>query len=264
MDDPGIRLHIDQGVARVTFDRPARRNALTQHMWHEIIEFCDRIADDASVRLAVFESSTPGIFSAGADVTEYRDHATDLDWSQESQRVVAQALLAVERIPVPTLAAVDGPCFGGGCGIAVACDWRVATAASTFAITPARLGMVYPFTATVTLVQRLGAGSAMWLLATGAAADAQRAAALGLVDRVVADPADLQSTVDEYASLLRATSPESVRIMKQAIARAAAGQHEPTPETDAWVRTALQSADYHEGVLAFLERREPRFGRQPD
>ena len=264
MDDPGIRLDMSEGVARVVFDRPERRNALTQRMWHDIIEFCGRIADDPTIRLAVFESSNPGIFSAGADVTEYRDHAADLDWSQESQRVVAQALLAVERIPVPTLAAVDGPCFGGGCGIAVACDWRIATSRSTFAITPARLGMVYPFSATVTLVQRVGAGSAMWLLATGAAADAVHAQALGLVDRVLENPEDLQPAVDEYAGLLRATSPNSVRIMKQAIARAAAGQHDPTPETDAWVRAALQSADYHEGVLAFLERRQPRFGGQPN
>jgi len=264
MGDSGIRLNIEHGVATVTLDRPERRNALTQAMWHQVIDFAEEIGSNPRARLAVFQSASPGIFSSGADVTEYREHATDLDWSEESQRVVARALGAVERIPIATLAAIDGPCFGGGCGIAIACDWRIASARSTFGITPAKLGMVYPYSGTVTLVQRLGPGAAMWLLATGAAADAQRALRMGLVDVVLEDPQELPGAIEEYASLMRATSPGSVRIMKEAIARIVAGQLEPSAQTDAWVRTALESADYHEGVLAFLERRAPRFGIDED
>ena len=264
MGDSSIRLDIENGVAKVTLDRPERRNALTQAMWQQVIDFAEEIGSNPKARLAVFQSASPGIFSSGADVTEYREHATDLDWSEESQRVVSRALLAVERIPIPTLAAIDGPCFGGGCGIAIACDWRIASARSTFGITPAKLGMVYPYRATVTLVQRLGSGAAMWLLATGAAADAQRALCMGLVDSVFDDPDELIGAIEDYASLMRVTSPGSVRIMKEAITRIVGGQVEPSPETDAWVRIALESADYQEGVLAFLERRTPRFGNDED
>lgn len=264
MGDSDIGLEIERGIAHITFDRPERRNALTQQMWHRLIEFADRLAHDGSSRLVVFRSSTPGIFSSGADITEYREHAADLDWGEESQRVVAQALRAVEAIPMPTLAAIDGPCFGGGCGIAVACDWRIATSRSTFGITPAKLGMVYPFTATVTLVDRVGNSAAMWLLATGGTADSDHALRMRLVDRVIENPELLAEVVEEYAALLRATSPASVRVMKESIARMARGQRQPTAETDGWVRQALESADYHEGVSAFLERRQPRFAAEPD
>ena len=255
-----LRLEYDGDIASVVLDRPDRRNALTQAMWHRLIEISEQIDADGRARLVLLRSSTPGIFSAGADVTEYREHATDLDWSEESQRIVGRALGAVAAISVPTLAVVDGPCFGGGCGLVVAADWCVATAGSTFAITPAKLGMVYPFPATVDLVDRVGAGAAKWLLFTGAAADAERAQRIGLVDDLAADADGLAMLVEHYISMMRQTSTHSVRIMKQAIARVRRGDRTPDATTAGWVRQALESADYHEGVSAFMERRAPRFG----
>ena len=260
MDGSELRLEYAGDIASIVIDRPDRRNALTQGMWRRLIEIAEQIDADARARLVLLRSSTPGIFSAGADVTEYREHATDLNWSEESQRIVGRALGAVAGIGVPTLAVVDGPCFGGGCGLVVAADWCVATAASSFAITPAKLGMVYPFPATVELVDRVGATAAKWLLFTGAAADAQRAQRIGLVDDLAEDAAGLDALVEAYVSMMRQTSGHSVRIMKRAIARVQRGERTPDATTAGWVRQALESADYHEGVTAFLERRRPRFG----
>jgi enoyl-CoA hydratase/carnithine racemase len=260
MDGRELRLEYDGDIAAIVIDRPDRRNALTQAMWQRLIDISAQIDADRRARLVLLRSSTPGIFSAGADVTEYREHATDLDWSEESQRVVGRALGAVAGISVPTLAVVDGPCFGGGCGLVVAADWCIATQASTFAITPAKLGMVYPFPATVDLVDRVGASAAKWLLFTGAAADAQRAQRIGLVDDLAADAAGLADLQAHYVGMMQQTSAHSVRIMKQAIARVRRGEREPDATTAGWVRLALESADYREGVSSFMERRSPQFG----
>lgn len=246
-------------MAHVLIDRPERRNAVTQSMWASIPRLMEELGADEGIRLIVWASSTPEIFSAGADITEYRDHATDLDWSARSQKVVAAALESVVLASPPTLAVIDGPCFGGGAGLAVACDFRIATQRSTFAITPARLGMVYPFTATVALVDLVGAVHAKRILFTGETMDAAQALGIGLIDRVVAVD-DLDDAVEDFAEPLLTASGGSARLMKQAIRMILDGHRESTPITDAFVDEALGSADYHEGVTAFLERRAPRFG----
>ena len=254
----GLLVRRDGPTAHVVIDRPDRRNALTQAMWASIPAVMERLSAERRIRLIVWESSTRGIFSAGADVTEYRDHAEDLDWSARSQKVVAAALESVAAAALPTLAVIDGPCFGGGAGLAVACDFRIATRASTFAITPARLGMVYPYTATVALTDLVGARHAKRILFTGETLTADEAQAIGFVDRVVAED-DLDSAVAAYVEPLLTASASSARLMKQAIRRILDGGRESTAQTDAFVDEALQSPDYREGVTAFLERRTPRF-----
>lgn len=255
----GLVVQRDGPVVRVLLDRPERRNALTQSMWASIPGLMEQLGDDERVRLIVWGSSTPGVFSAGADITEYRDHASDLDWSARSQKVVAAALEAVAHALPPTLAVIDGPCFGGGAGLAVACDFRIATRRSTFAITPARLGMVYPFTATVALVDLVGARAAKRILFTGETMDSDVALEIGLVDRLT-EADDLQATVTDYIEPLLSASGGSARLMKQAIRMITDGDRDSTPTTDGFVEQALASSDYHEGVTAFLERRPPRFG----
>ena len=255
----GLRVQREGTVARVLIDRPDRRNALTQRMWSAIPEITAALSADPQVRVAILSSSSPGVFSAGADVTEYREHAADLAWSAASQKVVGAALEALAAAAMPTVAAIDGPCFGGGAGLAIACDFRIATDTSTFAITPAKLGMVYPYTATVALVDLVGARNAKRILFTGETIDAAQAQAIGLVDRVVGAD-DLHGAVAEFIAPLLTVSAGSTRLMKQAVRWIQSGDRAATPRTDALVDTALQSADYLEGVTAFLERRTPNFG----
>lgn len=254
----GLLVRREGPIVQVLIDRPDRRNALTQDMWASIPPLMESLSSDDSVRLIMWGSSTPGIFSAGADVTEYRDHAADVAWSARSQKVVAAALDSVARVAAPTVAFIDGPCFGGGAGLAVACDFRVASARSTFAITPARLGMVYLHTATVALVDLVGANHAKRILFTGETMSADYAHSIGMIDRVVADD-DLESAVSDYVAPLLNASSGSARLMKKAIRLVMDGQREATPDTDAFVDAALASADYREGVTAFLERRPPNF-----
>jgi len=254
----GFSIHTDGGVARVLIDRPERRNALTQRMWATLAEVVLELQSRPNIRLIIFGSTTPGIFSAGADVTEYREHAEDLQWSAASQKVVAAALETLSACSCPTIAAIDGPCFGGGAGISVACDFRIATVESSFAITPAKLGMVYPYTATVSLVNLVGARHAKRILFTGETFTAQTAYEMGFLDRVVPQD-DFVAQLDDFIAPLLSTSGTSVRLMKQAITWITDGDRTVSPRTDALVEEALQSPDYQEGIMSFLERRAPRF-----
>lgn len=254
----GFVLEVAAGIARVLLNRPERRNALTQQMWSTLSEVTAELQAQPDIRVVIFGSTTPGIFSAGADVSEYREHAEDLQWSALSQKVVAAALETLSASPCPTIAAIDGPCFGGGAGIAVACDFRIATARSSFAITPAKLGMVYPYTATAALVDLVGARHAKRILFTGETFTAQDALQMGFIDRVVREE-ELSAQLDEFVAPLVLTSATSIRLMKQAITWIEEGERTASPRTDALVEEALQSPDYREGILSFLERRQSRF-----
>ena len=254
----GVLVERHEHVAYIKIDRPEKRNALTQAMWAAIAPMIDQLNSDLSIRLIVVGSSSPGVFSAGADIGEYRHHVGDLEWGADSQRVVGAALAAVAQAHAPTLAAIDGPCFGGGAGIAVACDFRIATRSATFAITPAKLGMVYEFGALVALVDLVGPAQAKKILFTGETFDATQAERMGFVDSVVGD-SDLEAATEAFAAGLVKTSGMSARIMKEAIQRIMSGHREECAETDEFVNRALRSADYHEGVSAFIERRPPVF-----
>jgi enoyl-CoA hydratase/carnithine racemase len=253
-----LSLEIDGAAASVVIDRPDRRNALTQQMWNALPELIDQAVASPGVRVLVVRSSTSGVFSAGADIGEYRDHIGDVAWGVDNQDRVSRGTRALRECPLPVIAAVDGPAFGAGAGLVVSCDLKVATARSTFAITPAKLGMVYPFPDTAALVETVGASAARSILLTGRTFDAAQAKAWGLLDEVVADDA-LDIAVERWVALLASNSPTSMRLMKTTIGLAAAGQRDDDERTLGFVQEALEGGDYAEGARAFVERRDPQY-----
>lgn len=254
-----LRLTIVDGVATVWIDRRAKRNALTQQMWDQLTGLVHAASDNLAVRALLIRSAVPGVFSSGADINEYRDFAGDVDWGMSSQVRVGRALGAIRAVPVPAIAVIDGPCIGGGSGIALACDLRVASERSTFAITPAKLGLVFPHEDTTALVDLVGAATAKRILLTGFRFNAQWALARGFVDEV--HPADqLDVAVDALMAEFMAMAPTSVRAMKRVVDLVQQGVRGATPETDELVERALRGADHREGVTAFLERRTAVFG----
>jgi len=244
--------------ATLVIDRAERRNALTQEMWEVLPDLVQEALTFPGVRVLVLTSAVSGVFSAGADVVEYRQNAGNVEWGLKSQDRVARALKALRDAPVPTIAAVDGPCIGGGFGLAMACDFRLVTDRATFGVPSAKLGMIFPFGDIVELISLIGPAATRRVLFTGQTLDAQWAFWSGFADEIQT-PELLMDAVDRWTGALHLASPQAVRATKRMIRSVTDGRRLPTSETDQFVTQALQSSDHLEGVAAFLERRSPSF-----
>lgn len=255
-----MHLQVDTSgpVATLLIDRPDRHNAFSDEMWSALPGLLARVEEDRSVRALVVTSSTARVFSAGADVADLRPGLEDPDGAERGLRHIRAAFQTLIDLPIPTVAAIRGACHGGGAGLAVCCDIRIADTSATFSIPPARLGLLYPFPALDRLVWMLGPGQAKRLLFSARPFDAAQAAAMGFVDELH-QPDEFDSAVERLVSEIIANSPRSIRSMKRAVSlieRAA-------PDGESLVRAleleALASADHAEGVAAFLEKRSPEF-----
>lgn len=239
-------------IARLRIDRADKRNAFNQAMWEALPSLVAEAMDDPKVCILLLESAAPGIFCAGADIGELLDKSGDPAWRAANQAAINRAQYELTRAPKPTVAFVDGECVGGGCGLALACDLRVATPRARFGITPARLGLVYPLHDTKLLVDLVGPAQAKRILFTGELIGAEEALRIGLVD-LIADSPDV--LVDAIASV----SPHSVRAAKAMIRRVLDGQVEDDDETRRVFAEAFTLPDFEEGVEAFVGKRKPRF-----
>jgi len=247
-----LRLQRDGAVAGLLIDRAPKRNAFTQAMWDALPGLLAEAMDDPAVRLLVLQSAEPGIFCAGADIGELLDRSGDADWRAANQAAIARAQHELARAPKPVIAFVDGDCVGGGCGLALACDLRVATPRARFGITPAKLGLVYPLHDTKLLVDLVGPSQAKRMLFTGHLIDAEEALRIGLID-LIAD------TPDDLIAAIAAASSHSARETKTMIRRILDGQSDDDAETTAIFAEAFTLPDFHEGVRAFVEKRKPEF-----
>lgn len=257
MDGQGISWRVDGAVGWLGIDRPARRNALRTADWQALAGRC---AEAAALGLrALVLHGSGGAFCAGADIDELAAQLAAGTGFAESNRIIQATQLALERLPLPTLAMIDGACVGGGMGLALACDFRIATPRTRFALTPARLGLVYSPDDTARLVRTLGAARAKQLLMLGVAVDADHARAWGLVDQVVEADA-LEATGTELAQRLAAGPPRALAAIKRVIAHAAGDAAVDRAEADRLFADAFTGTEFSEGAAAFLERREPRFG----
>lgn len=249
----GLRAHTEDGVATVRIDRPGRRGALTARMWQAVPDLLAGLARDPGTAVLVL-TGTGGVFSAGADILELREHYTTEEAADAYHALNSAAEQALADFPKPTIAMVSGACVGGGCQLAAACDLRVADTTARFGVTPARLGIVYDAGATRRLARLVGPAAAKYLLFTGELIDAEHALRIGLVDQVW-PPQDAERQTAALARTIAARSQLTVRAAKETI-------DAPEPDQDrvrAWERESRGGPDVHEGLTAFAERRRPRF-----
>jgi len=247
-----LSLDIAGGVATLRIDRAAKRNAFTQAMWEALPGLVESAMADAGVRVLVLRAAEPGAFSAGADIVEFGAGARDPEWRAKNQAAIARAQLVLSHAAKPTVAFVEGDCVGGGCGLAMACDLRVATTAARFGITPAKLGLVYSLHDTKLLVDLVGPSQAKRILFTAQLIDAGEAHRIGLVDILADGPDALVATIAE-------ASPHTAREAKAMVRRILNGQSSDDAETSALFAEAFTLPDFAEGVAAFLEKRKARF-----
>ena len=253
-----VFLEREGAIATLILNRPAKRNALTFDMWQRIPELLTEFEADEALRVLIVRGAGDAAFSAGADISEFETLRASSSQTQSYNATTAKAQDMLANVSKPTIALVQGVCVGGGCGVALSCDLRYSDASATFAITPAKLGIVYPVSVTKRLVDLVGPAHAKAILLTGMPLNAARALQLGMVNDVFA-AATLESDVRAIAETLASRAQYSVRSMKRIIELIGAGLTAESDETQQLRDGAFDTADYREGVRAFLEKRPANF-----
>ena len=261
MSTPHVVLDRNDPVATITFNRPEARNAMTWPMYDALVDFCDTLEVDASVRVVVLRGAGGKAFVAGTDIGQFQSFRTEEDGVGYEQRIDT-VVDRLERLAKPTIAAIDGVTTGGGCALAAACDLRVCTSRSRFGVPIARtLGNCLSAANHARFLDLIGPARLKEMLYTGRLFSAAEAAAAGLVNRVV-EPGDLDAVVGEYAETMTANAPLTIRASKEMIRRVQAHRRiEPSLGRDLIV-SCYTSADFREGVQAFLDKRPPRWTGQ--
>jgi enoyl-CoA hydratase/carnithine racemase len=253
----GLEFTRDGEVARLTFARPEKKNAINHGMWSAIPEIVGEVEADPALKLLVL-TGTGQDFSAGADISEFSELRSSAEGAAAYDKVVEGAVTALTGMRKPSVAMIRCNCIGGGCQISVACDFRFAEEGARFGITPAKLGIVYDFVSTRQLVALIGPAQARYFLLSGQFIDAVRAREIGLVNDTF--PAEsLEDEVAAFGATLCSRSQTSIRGMNRIIEKIVAGQRETDAEVEDIRSAAIHGADYAEGVAAFLSRRPPEF-----
>ena len=248
------------GIATVTLNRPAKRNAVTLAMWQRLGTMFAELGARDDVRVAILMGAG-GHFCAGADISEFPTVRANAESGRRYEAAGEDALLAIRDCPKPTIAAVSGYGIGGGCGLALACDFRVGDATTRMGITAARLGIVYGTVDCALLLRQVGLSHAKRVLFSGRHFGIDECAAMRLVD-IVASGTALEGA-HTFASELSANAPLSVvgaKLVLESLATGSAVAREA--EIAAVIDRAMDSADYREGAQAFLTKRKPVFTGQ--
>ncbi len=255
MDYKSIVVTESGSIRTITLNRPERRNAMTPEMQMELIDALEE-TPQSNCRVLVLTGAGEA-FCSGLDLSALQamQDKSAAEHRKDAERI-ARLFLALHDVPMPTIAMVHGAAIAGGAGLAIVCDFTLATHAAKFGFTEVRIGFV-PALVSAFLTLQIGEKRSRDLLLTGRLADAEESHRLGLVNEVVA-PHELAERVRALADVLIANSPESLKATKQLMAT----QHK------AWLDTAVAEAleanaksrettDFREGIAAFLEKRKP-------
>jgi len=252
----------EAGIARIVLNRPQSRNALTFAMYRGLIACCEAIAADPAVKVLVITGAGDKAFAAGTDISQFRAFETAED-ALGYERFMDQVLGGLERLRVPTVAAIAGACTGGGAAIAAACDLRIATRDARFGFPIARtLGNCLSQGNLKRLSNLVGPARVKDMIFTARLVGAEEALAIGLIGEVVDDRAALTARTDALATLLAGHAPLTMQATKEGLRRLS--EEEPTPDGaprpgDDLILQCYMSQDFREGMEAFLGKRPPQW-----
>ena len=245
-----LEVSRDGAVLTVLFNRPEARNAMTFAMYDGLEEACARADADDSVRVMVLRGAGGRAFVAGTDISQFMTFTSGEDGIAYEQRI-GRVVNRLEDVAVPTVAAIEGPCVGGGLALAAACDLRVATESSRFGVPIARtLGNCLSMNTYSLLVHHLGPGRTLDMLLRARLLSAADAHAAGFVGQVVPD-GELEPALTALLEVLLSHAPLSMKAAGQAVARL---RRANLPDGDDIVREVFGSADFRAGVSAFVNR----------
>ena len=253
-----LTLTRDGDLAWLVLNRPERRNAISHEMWLALPDLFAEVEQDPEVKVLILRGADERAFSAGADISEFQTLRSTPEGAGRYNEGTEAAEVALASLSKPTIAMVQGPCIGGGCGLAIGCDLRIADTSARFGITPAKLGLVYSLPATKALVDLVGPAQAKYILFSGRQIPADRALQIGLATEVVSPEEILDHTV-ELATEIASRAQFSVRSTKRIVRLIQDGAAGDTDESRALRQDSFATEDYREGVAAFLDKRAPRF-----
>jgi enoyl-CoA hydratase len=249
------------GVAKLTLNNPPL-NLVTLEMTEQMIEALEEVEGDGAVRAVVVTGAGDRAFCAGSDVGEFadvRDRVVDKKLARENE-----AFGKFESLSKPTVAAIEGLAYGGGCEISMTCDLRITGEGAKFALPEVRLGVVPGSGGLFRLPELVGPARAMKFMYLGAPIDAREAERIGLVNEVVPDGETLSRALDVARSISRQPK-EAVAAIKRGVRESLHSSREDS------VRMTLELSDHlfktedcAEGIRAFFEKREPRFEGAPE
>jgi enoyl-CoA hydratase/carnithine racemase len=214
-----FELSIEGAIARLRLNRPEARNALRLHGWAALADAAEK-AETGGAQVLILSGVPGGAFCAGADLAGFEDFREDREARTIFRQKIRSGLDRLRGLPIPTVAVVEGACYGAGVAVAMACDIRFAGPQSRFAITPAKLGISYPQEDVHRLVGLVGAAQASRLLFSAAAIDGVEAERIGLVERFAENAAE---EAEAYAAAVAANDPASLRTLKRAVGLAERG-----------------------------------------
>jgi enoyl-CoA hydratase len=245
-------------VAKITLNRPDKMNAFTVDMWTRLAEAFRSISADETVRCVVLEGAGGRAFAAGADIGEFGQHRHDALSATQYGRLISEAITSVRDCPHPIVTSISGACIGAGLEIAAVTDIRLCTAGSKFGAPVRNLGLTMSHAELHGLVSLIGRARTLELLLEGKIYSAADAKDMGLVNRVLATPDDLQSEVKATTERILDGAPLVARWHKRFIRQIAeASTLSPADYDEAF--ECFDTADFTEGVAAFLEKRKPVF-----
>ena len=248
-----VHLQVEGAIASVTFDRPAARNAMTWSMYESLMAICEQLRVDESVRVVRFRGAGGEAFVAGTDIAQFQSFQSGEDGVAYERRIDACiALLA--SLPMPTVAVVEGWAIGGGLAIATACDIRIATPGTRFGVPIARtLGNCLSVTNVARLVAAFGRPRVQRLLLAAELLSTEEAQQAGYLADVV-PPAEVNAAADRWCSKLAALAPVTQAVSKETLERLLVRE---LPQAEDLIRRCYGSADFREGVTAFVAKRPP-------
>jgi enoyl-CoA hydratase/carnithine racemase len=258
-DDPGNELlyTVEGAAGIVTFNRPAAHNALTFAMYDRLGEICAGLPADGPVKALIVTGAGGRAFGAGTDISLFRDFRSAEDGLAYEARMEGM-FARLERCPVPTIAAIPGICTGGAAVIAAACDLRIATRNLRFGFPIARTLANNLSAANIARVAMLtGIGRAMDMLLTTRLIEAEEAFAIGLVSELLDTPEALMVRARSLAAQMATQAPLTMRAGKEAVRRMR--EKFAAVDDEDLIALCYGSADFREGLDAFLAKRPPRF-----
>lgn len=254
---PELIYEVKDRIGLMTFNRPQARNALTFAMYERIAEICSSIPKDGSVKAIIMTGAGERAFAAGTDISLFRDFRTREQGLAYEKRT-DEILSAIEACPIPTIAAIAGACTGGGAGIAACCDLRIATQDMKFGFPIARtLGNCLSAATLGRLAGLMGQPRVVDLIFTSRLIEAKEAQVIGLVTELVANHAALMMRAWEVARQLEGHAPLTLRVTKELLRRMR--QASPKVDDHDLVGMVYTSADFREGLDAFLAKRTPNW-----